>query len=209
VFARSGYYALPMLNGRQIYPFEMATLKALNTKPLLHQFDFHAAALQFRPGPERTQMTFVFQAPLRDLAINKDKQWLKVHVCVTALIKNDQGQVLQKISKDIPYELPAAKTVELQRAMVSFTTPFQLIPGRYMLETAAVDRESMKASVSRSVLVVEPASSLPVSDVALVRRVDSIGEKHRRKMDELLRRYRRRSKVERPFAWLHNFRRLI
>lgn len=152
MFARSGYYALPMLNGRQIYPFEMATLKALNTKPLLHQFDFHAAALQFRPRPERTQMTFVFQAPLRDLAINKDKQWLKVHVCVTALIKNDQGQVLQKITKDIPYELPAAKTVELQRAMVSFTTPFQLIPGRYMLETAAVDRESMKASVSRSCL---------------------------------------------------------
>lgn len=174
VFARSGYYALPMLNGRQIYPFEIATLKALNTKPLLHQFPFHAAALQFRPGPERMQMAFVFQSPLRDLAITKDKQWLKVHVCVTALIKNDQGQIVQKISKDIPYELPAAKTAELQRAVVSFTTPFLLPPGRYTLETATVDRESMKASVSRSVLVVEAASPLSVSDLALVRRVDSL-----------------------------------
>jgi VWFA-related protein len=174
VFARSGYYALPMLNGRQIYPFEMATLKALNTKPLLHQFGFHAAALQFGSGPEQTQMTFVFQSPLRDLTISKDKQWLKVHVCVTALIKNDQGQVVQKISKDIPYELPAAKAAELQRAVVSFTTPFLLTPGRYTLETAALDRESMKASVNRSVLIVEPASPFSMSDVAMVRRVDSI-----------------------------------
>ncbi len=158
VFARNGYYALPLLNGRQIYPFEMATLKALNTKPLLHQFNFHAAALQFRAGPEQNQMAFVFQSPLRDLTINKDKQWIKVHVCVTALIRNDQGQIVQKISKDIPYELPAAKTDELQRAMVSFTSPFSLAPGRYTLETAAVDRESMKASVNRSVLVVEQSS---------------------------------------------------
>ncbi len=174
VFARSGYYALPLVNGRQIYPFEMATLKALNTKPRLHQFGFHATALQFRPGPDRTQMTFVFQSSLRDLATSKDKQWIKVHVCVTALIRDDQGQIVQKISKDIPYELPAAKTAELQRAVVSFTTPFLLTPGRYTLETAAVDRESMKASVSRSVLVVEPASPLSMSDVALIRRVDSI-----------------------------------
>lgn len=177
VFARNGYYALPLLNGRQIYPFEMATLKALNTKPLLHQFSFHADALQFRAGPEQTQMAFVFQSPLRDLTIDKDKQWIKVHVCVTALIRNDQGQIVQKISKDIPYELPAAKTDELQRAMVSFTTPFLLAPGRYTLETAAIDRESMKASVSRSVLVVEQASvpaPLSMSDLAVVRRIDPV-----------------------------------
>ena len=106
VFARSGYFALPVLNGRQIYPFEMATMKALNTTPVLHQFDFHAAALQFRPGPARTQMAFVFEAPTRDLAIEKDGEWAKVHVCVTGLVKDEHGRVVQKISKDIPYEVP-------------------------------------------------------------------------------------------------------
>src|SRR6185437_9345143 len=53
VFARSGYYAVPVLNGHQIYPFEVATLKALNTTPALHQFNFHSASFQFRPGAER------------------------------------------------------------------------------------------------------------------------------------------------------------
>jgi len=32
VFARGGYYAVPVLNGHEIYPFELATLRALNTK---------------------------------------------------------------------------------------------------------------------------------------------------------------------------------
>lgn len=174
VFARNGYYALPLLNGRQIYPFEMATMKAINTRPLLKQFDFHAATLQFRPGTDRRQLAFVFQAPSRDLSIVKDKEWAKVHVCVTALIKNDQGQVVEKISKDIPYQVPVGKTSELQRGVVSFTAPFLLLPGRYTLETAAVDRESMRASVRRSMLVVGQASGLSMSDVSVVRRVDAI-----------------------------------
>ena len=174
VFARSGYYALPVLNGRQIYPFEMATLKALNMKPALHQFNFHAAALEFRQGAEQTQLAFVFQVPLRNLTVTREGQWEKVHVCVTGLIKNDQGLVVQKISRDIPYEMPAAKKEELDRAVVSFTTPFLLPPGRYTLETAAVDRESMKASVSRAVMVVDEGSHLSMSDVSAVRRVDAI-----------------------------------
>ena len=70
--------------------------------------------------------------------------------------------------------MPAAKKEELDRAIVSFTTPFLLAPGRYTLETAAVDRESMKASVSRSVLVVDQGSHLSMSDVSAIRRVDAI-----------------------------------
>ena len=175
-FARSGYYALPVLNGRQIYPFEMATMKAINTRPLLKQFDFYAATLQFRPGADRTQLAFVFEVPSRGLTITKDKQWTKIHVCATALVKNEQGQIVEKISRDIPYEVPVAKTAELQQGTVSFTAPLQLPPGRYTLETAAVDREAenLKASVRRSTLVIGQASGFSMSDVAVVRRVDAM-----------------------------------
>lgn len=174
VFARSGYFALPVLNGRQIYPFEMATMKALNTTPVLRQFEFHATALQFRPGPARTQMAFVFQAPTHDLAIEKDGEWAKVHVCVTGLVKDEHGLVVQKISKDIPYEVPANRTAELERGIVSFTAPFQVPTGHYTLETAAVDRKSMKASVSRTALFVTDDRGLAMSDVAVARRVDAV-----------------------------------
>lgn len=174
VFARNGYFALPVLNGEQIYPFEMATLKAINSKPALHQFEFHAAALQFRPGPVKTQLAFVFQAPTRDLTVSKANQWAKVHVCVTALIRDEQGQIVDKISKDIPYEVPAAKTADLERGVVSFTAPFLLAPGHYTLETGAVDRQSMKASVRRSALVVTDDAGLSMSDVSVARRVDAM-----------------------------------
>ncbi len=174
VFAREGYYALPVLNGHQVYPFEMATLKAINTRPLLHQFSFHAAALQFRPSPQETQMAFVFQAPTQGLTIVKDGQWAKVHVCVTALIKDQEGKIVDKISKDIPYSLPVAKQAEMEQGDVSFTSPFLLPPGNYTLETAAVDRNSMRASVRRSVLVVDEPSGLSMSDVSMARRIDPL-----------------------------------
>jgi len=174
VFARSGYYSLPTLNGQQIYPFEIATLKAINTRPDLHQFNFHATTLEFRPGALRNQFAFLFQAPTRDLTVTTDQQWAKVHVCVTALIRDDKGEVVDKISKDIPYEVPSARKAELEQGTVSFTAPFFLPPGHYTVDTASVDRQSMKASVNRSALDVEQDSGFAMSGVTIVRRVDDV-----------------------------------
>ncbi len=174
VFARGGYYAVPVLNGRQVYPFEAATLKALNTRPLLHQFGFRAAALQFRPGAAQTQLSFVFQTPARDLTIAREGQSLKIHVDVTALVKDEEGRVVQKISKDMPYQEPVSRMEELKKGTVHFTSPFFLAPGHYTLETAVVDRLGMKASVSRIALVVTRDSALSMSDVEVARRVDPI-----------------------------------
>lgn len=174
VFAREGYYAVPVINGHQVYPFEVATLKAINTRPLLRQFNFHAAALQFRPGSEQTQMSFVFEAPTRGLDVVKDGKWARVHVCVTALVKDTDGKVVQKISKDIPYAVPIEKMDQLEQGVVSFTAPFLIAPGNYTLETAAVDRQSMKASVKRSAVVVDQSAGLSMSDVAMARRIDPV-----------------------------------
>lgn len=172
VFSRSGYYAVPTVNGHQVYPFEIATLKAINTSPDLHQFPFYATTLKFRPGSVRNQFAFVFQAPTRDLSVTSDHLWAKVHVCVTALIKDDKGEVVDKISKDIPYEVPVAKMADLKHGTVSFTTPFFLAPGHYTIDTAVVDRQTMKASVNRSLLDVEENRGFSMSDVVVARRVD-------------------------------------
>jgi VWFA-related protein len=174
VFARSGYYAVPLINGHQFYPFEVATLKAINSKPDLHQFDFNTTTLEFRPGEVRNQYAFIFQAPTKDLTVTTDEKWAKVHVCVTALIKDSKGQVVDKISKDIPYDLPLAKRAEMEKGIVSFTAPFFLAPGHYTIDTAAVDRQSMRASVSRSTLDVDQDSGFSISDVSLLRRLDDI-----------------------------------
>ena len=184
--ARSGYYALPFLHGEEIYPFEMATLQAINATPAPQQLAFHSEVFRFRPGSQRSQLTFACQVPVRSLSVAEDKDWAKVHVSITALIKDAQGQVVDKLSKDLPYTVPRAKAEELRRRVVSFTTPFRLPPGRYSLEAAAVDRGSARAGVRRSVLLVPPApNGLAVSDLVLVRRVDAV-EEPRRAADPLL-----------------------
>jgi VWFA-related protein len=186
VFARSGYYALPLLRGEEIYPFEMATLQAINATPAPQQLDFHSDVLRFRPGSKRSQLTFACQVPVRGLSVTEDKDWAKVHVSITALIKNDQGQVVDKLSKDLPYAVPRAKAAELRRGVVSFTMPFRLPSGQYSIETAAVDRDSARAGVRRSVLVLPPApNGLAMSDLVLVRRVDP-AEEPRNPADPLL-----------------------
>ena len=55
VQSRSGYFALPDLEGRPLQVFEVAGLQALDSKPLPHAFDFQAAALRFRPGVPTVQ----------------------------------------------------------------------------------------------------------------------------------------------------------
>lgn len=174
VFARSGYYAVPVVNGRQVYPFEMATLKALNTQPDLRQFAFNTAALEFRIGAVRNQFAYVFQVPTRNLSVTTDRQWAKVHVSVTAVVKDTKGQIVDKISRDIPYALPVAMKARMEKGIVGFSAPMFLAPGHYTIETAAVDRQGMKASVRRTSLDVDPGSGFSMSDVAAVRRVDDL-----------------------------------
>jgi len=172
VFARSGYYAVPKLNGREIFPFEIGTLRAINTRPQLHQFGFHVAALQFRPGPQQTQLSFVFEVAARDLTIIREGSWLKMWVDVTALIKDEKGQIVAKISKDLPYQVPASTMDQLKRGVVSFTSPFFISPGHYRMETGVVDRLGMKATVKRIALVVTEDQGLSMSDVEVARRID-------------------------------------
>lgn len=174
VFGPVGYFAVPYLNGHSIYPFEMATLKALHTRPAPHQVAFHAAVLRFHPGATQDQLAFVFQAPTTDLTIRKYRHALRLHVSVTTLIKNAQGKIVQKISKDMPYTEPLANKAALKKQLISFTAPFFLAPGHYSVETAVVDNESGKASVHRWTLDVPPADGFAMSDVSLVRRVDPI-----------------------------------
>ncbi len=181
VFARDGYYALPIVAGQEVYPFEMATLKVLNASPRPHDLEFRSEALRYRPGPDRCQYAYAFQVPVRNLAVSEERESVSVHVSFTALVRDAGGQVVDRISKDIPYRMPATRAAELRRGVVTFATPFYLAPGRYTVEAAAVDRNSGKAAVRRSVLVVEPPpSGIAVSDMTLVRRVDAVAEPQNR-----------------------------
>ena len=171
---RRGYYALPDLNGQPLMPFELAPLDALNASPPPTALAFRSEALRFRPGPGEQQCAAVFEVPMRNLTVAPDKagDTARVHASFLALVKDSKGQVVDKVSRDLPMQFPAEQTGRLKRGNMSFVQPFALPYGRYTLETAVVDRESGHAGVKRSVLVLEPHKGVALSAISLVRSIE-------------------------------------
>ena len=177
VTARSGYYALPILNGEQIEPFEYAPLMALSNQPAARDFEFHAAAIRYQPGP-KTQFAVAFETPLRDKTLvpeeDAKKNGVEAHLSFLALVKDADGHVVGRVSKDLFEKAPDQSDV--QSAVATWAAPLLLSPGRYTLESAAVDRNSGKASTRRTALSVEPELGLALSDVSLVRGIEPTAE---------------------------------
>jgi VWFA-related protein len=175
VTARSGYYALPLLNGEQIALFEYAPLMALNARPAPRDFEFHSQALRFRPGP-KDQYAMVFEAPLREAVLEKGQDAMSkgvtAHLSFLALLKTADGHVVDRVSRDQVFQ--ATGEAAMRTTVATFAAPLFVPPGRYTLESAVVDRNSGKASARRAVLVVGPSAGLALSDLSLVRGLEPI-----------------------------------
>lgn len=172
--SRAGYYALPMVAGESLAPFEMAALKALTTQPEQHAFDFHAAAMRFGPAADGYVYRVLISIPSASLRCGEDpsKHVVAIHVSALSLIKDERDQVVRKVSKDLSFEAPAGKRADFQAGDTTIILPLDLPAGVYHLETAVIDRLADRASVRRSVFAVpDMRTGGQVSDLVWVRRV--------------------------------------
>jgi VWFA-related protein len=174
VHTRTGYFALPLLVGEVMQPFEMAALDAINAKPQPKAFAYRAQALPFRAARSAVQYSIVFQVPMQNLSYREDKQTAKLrsHISLLALVKDADGQVAAKVSRDLANDIPADKFEAFTRGDLTFAQPLLLAPGRYTVETSVVDRENGAASVKRVSLVVADQPGIGLSELVPVRRVD-------------------------------------
>lgn len=174
VQSRSGYFALPPSEGAPLLPYEMPMLTALNATPLPHAFDYHAAVFHFARRADAVQYALVVEVPLKDVTFTEDKQKsvYRAHFSVLALFKNAQGSVVEKFSQDQPLEGPLDQLAIVRQANYVVNRHLLLAPGRYALETAALDRETMKVSARRMALMVMPSpQGIAMSSVSVIRRV--------------------------------------
>jgi VWFA-related protein len=174
--SRDGYYALPNLNGDSLQAFETANLSALSGKSLPHQFPYRATALRFRPGSETRQCAVTFEVPIANLKAVSDpeKKATEVHASFLALVKDPTGQVVAKISKDLPYSVDSDRFEQFKAGNMIFTQAFDLPNGRYTLETSVVDFNSGQSSARKTVLLVGSTPGVDLSSVTLVRRLDPL-----------------------------------
>jgi VWFA-related protein len=175
VQTREGYFALPEMAGAPMLPYEVPALHALEQRER-HDFDFHAAALRFRPWRDgyRYEMAFDVDTANLTAGVNPESQKARLHAVFLALIKDARGQVVNKVSQEIDREVPRDKFELFRRGRIVFTGPFEAASGRYTIEAAAVDPEGGRASTRRFALIVPKPGEPALSNIAVVRRIDAL-----------------------------------
>ncbi|MDX2153986.1 MAG: VWA domain-containing protein [Bryobacteraceae bacterium] len=179
VQARSGYFALPPMKDQIVFPYEMPLLLALGQPSLPRTMEIRSNVIpyQFRDGLQ--QAALVFDLPLREITFTREPQGklYRTHITVLALVKDERGEVVTKISRDVPLNEPAERVEQFRQGRFIVSRPFAVAPGRYTVEAAAMDHESGKVSARKGIFVVPAAKSVPLlSGLTLLRTLDKPAE---------------------------------
>jgi VWFA-related protein len=175
VQARKGYFAVPAGEGTVTFPYELSLLSALRAETVPHDFDFRSSAFRFERVGDRQQYTVVMEVPLSSFSFKKDGPSYKAHFSFMAVLRHPTQGVVQKFSQDSPVEVPSEKKEALTRGNAIFTRSFNLGPGRYTLETVALDENTKKTSVRKAVLLVAKAPPpLGLSSLAIIKRTEPV-----------------------------------
>ena len=176
VQTRHGYFAVPESADNPLTPADLAGLQALDTKPLPHAFDFRSKAFRFRSEDGTSQYSIAFEVPISNLTATPDAAQKKqrFHASLLALVKNNEGDVVERISRDVPSEVPDTNLAALRSDFMTYEHTISLAPGHYTIETVVVDQEGNRASTSVIPLDNQDHPGLQLSDIALVHIVQNL-----------------------------------
>ena len=176
VETRSGYFAVPDTGEGPVTPEEMAGLKALDTQPRPHAFDFLSRAYRFRDTGGKAQYAIAFEMPTSNLTATPEEAGKKhrLHASLLALVKNAQGQIVERVSKDVPSEVSDDRLPAVQVELMTYQHAVSLAPGHYTVEAAVVDHEGNRASTSVVQIDNREQRGVGLSDLALVRRLENV-----------------------------------
>ena len=178
VHSRSGYFALPQIKGgQQLYAYEMPLLNALNAPAAPHDVDFQVGAQRFNDRGPKVEYMVTLEAPLKGLTFTPqpDQNSGGVDAALLAILKNSNGEIVEKFSKDFAVEVALDKVTAYKEGNLVQTFRTELLPGAYTLEAVVMDRYDNKTGVKKTAVTVsDPSSKLSVSDVVVVRRTEAL-----------------------------------
>jgi hypothetical protein len=174
VETRTGYFAVPETGEGPLVPGDFGTLQALDSKPQPHDFDFASSAFRFRTEKGKSQYAIAFDVPIAKLTATPDGNQYRYHAYLLALVKNAQGEIVDRISKDVPSDVPDSSLPALRSDSMIYEHAVNLPPGHYTVETAVVDQEGNHASTHIFELDNREHPGPQISDIALVRRIHPI-----------------------------------
>jgi VWFA-related protein len=176
VQTRTGYYAVPETGQGPLTAGDFGALQALDAKPRPHDFDFGSNAYRFKSGKGTAQYAIAFEVPIAGLTATPEvsAKRHRYHAYLLAVVKNAQGEIVERVSKDVPSEIEDKYLTALHSEVMNYTHGVSLSPGHYTIETAVVDQEGNRASTHIQEIDNREQAGLGVSDLALVRRVHAL-----------------------------------
>jgi len=154
----------------------MAGLRALDTQPRPHAFDFLSRAYRFRDSGGNAQYAIAFEMPISNLTATAEEKPRRhrFHACLLALVKNADGSIVDRVSKDVPSEVADDQFERVRREFMTYQKAVSLAPARYTVETAVVDEEGNRASTGTFEIDNRPQRGVGLSDLAVVRKLENL-----------------------------------
>src|SRR5215831_7012667 len=176
VQTRKGYFALPMLNGEALQPFELAALEKINTHPAPSDFRYDASLMKFRANQNLVEYMIAFEVPLSGLKpvpVPKSDR-ARVRASLFAIVRTPSGEVVDKISHELWRDMPSQGSLPAGVDHIFYTQPLVLPRGNYSVETVVMDEQSGKAAVRRLAVPHDTGSELRLSSLEIVSRAEPL-----------------------------------
>jgi VWFA-related protein len=175
---RKGYYAIDNTITSPVLGFEAPAMAALSAPRASNAFALRAGALSF-PEPERLGLApILVEAPASAFtyAPDNEKKNYSSDFSILALVKNESGQVVEKLSQRYQLSAPAEKVEAAKKGEILFYREANLPPGRYTIEAVAYDAPTGKSSVQKTGLEVPglDKTKLRLSSLTLLKRADRL-----------------------------------
>jgi VWFA-related protein len=176
VQTRTGYFAVPDINGEPVQPFEMTALHAINARPVPVTFPYQTALLRFRPKAASVDYAIAFDIPVSSLQVLTDAKTGKgrIRASVEALIHKSDGEVVGKVSRVLMREVAKPDLAHLGDDRILYAEPIELPGGHYLIDTAVTDELAEKTTVKRMSAFVDSGKDFGVSSLQLVRGVQPL-----------------------------------
>lgn len=177
--SRKGYYAVESLGQLPLLDYEApAIASARKVRSGAGPFPFRGAALSY-PSAGRPGLTlFMAEASISSFKFvpSADNKTYNANFSIIALVRDESGQIVQKLSQHYPMSGPLADLDAARKGDLLFYREAQLKPGKYNVELVAYDASSTAVSVSRSSVEIAAAddSKPRVSSVAILKRAERL-----------------------------------
>jgi VWFA-related protein len=179
VQTRKGYYAVESVGALPVLDYEAPAIAgARNARADSNPFPFQAAALSY-PATDRPGLAlFLAEASMSsfNFAPAADKKTYSADFSVVALVKQQSGQVIQKLSQHYPLTGPIERLDAARTGDVLFYREAQLPAGNYTVELIAYDALTGKTSVRTTRLEIGSVDEAKprLSGVAILKRAERL-----------------------------------